>query len=65
MMMATGQVRFAIDLLKSNGLSPDELVTPQMSRRYKLPQGDTVREAVKSLTVAECSKLIQECLDAN
>ena len=59
------QVDFAIDLLMHHGVYPNEAVTPQMSRRYKLPQGDTVRNAVKSLTMIECSALIKECLDAN
>lgn len=57
------QIRFALDLLKASGISAEETVSPWIQRRHKqLPQGDTVREAVKSLTSAECSDLIQECL---
>jgi hypothetical protein len=57
------QIRYALDLLKARGISADETVTPWIQRRHRqLPQGDTVREAVKSLTMAECSALIKDCL---
>jgi len=57
------QVRYALDLLKDRGISQDEVVSPWIQRRHKqLPQGDTVRNAVKSLTVEKCSELIKECI---
>lgn len=57
------QVRFALDLLKDRGISADEIVSPWIRRRHKqLPQGDTVRNAVKSLTMSECSDLIKDCV---
>lgn len=57
------QVRFALDLLRDRGISADEVVSPWIRQRHKqLPMGDTVREAVKSLTMAKCSELIQECV---
>jgi hypothetical protein len=60
------QVRFAIDLLKDRGISQDEVVNPWIQRRYKqLPQGDTVRNAVKSLTMAEASELIKGMVGAD
>lgn len=57
------QVRYALDLLKDRGISADEVVSPWIRQRHKqLPMGDTVRNAVKSLTSAKCSELIQDCL---
>lgn len=52
------QQRFALSLLKQVGVSADEDVDAQSSRKWGLPRGDTVREAVASLSVAKCSELI-------
>jgi hypothetical protein len=41
-------------------VSEHEEVGAQMARRYGLPAGDTVRNAVASMTVSECSALIEK-----
>ncbi len=58
------QVRFALGLMKQCGVSRGETVTAQIARRWKLPQGDTVEETIKSLSSAECSALIDKLKEA-
>ncbi|HET7288271.1 MAG TPA: hypothetical protein VFI71_12405 [Pyrinomonadaceae bacterium] len=53
------QVRFLLDLfMKDGGFAPHTPVDASMARRYRLPQAETLRDAVKSLSKPRASALI-------
>ena len=53
------QVRFALDLFKKEaGIGAHEVVDASMSRKWRVPQGDSLREALQSMTKSRMSMLI-------
>lgn len=53
------QVRYALDLIYTDlGIAPHTVVNAQIARRYNIPQGDVLREVLKSLDKHRISALI-------